>query len=344
MIRCPRKLARLFRVLVASVALTASLLVGLLLVGFGNINNRSNFERDKSNSSNLRLEQLQRELLSEVNSDENFSELDKTTREKVVKHVIDISPDVTDVRNASEFSFQIDSTSQKKLKFLFVLSHYEQLGKTTENLFQLAAVAENMKRSVVQPFVRDSRMCGLQAGVFGEQRIKRRHFRPLSAYFNVKHMNNLLGNAGYSRLVELDYYRRHCSSGVDKNTLLHILYNDDDTKSLIFKWYNLSAVESSKLLQRTKRYGWSNCSFIDKGLSISQRVGNIDVGREICIDPEIVTEIDMLEKKGLQRDSCVIIVHWRGIGKNRTHFHLNVRTQPRNLVHKLRPSNVIEKE
>ena len=153
-LQCPRKLARVVRFVILGVFAACLLTVVMLLVGLASIKNQSDLERFKSNSSILRLEQLQRGLLSELKSDKvfTFSELDKTTRGNVVKRVFDISPKVTAVHNTSEFSFQIDSTSPNKPKFLFVLSHYEQLGKTTENLFQLAAVAANMKRSVVQPF------------------------------------------------------------------------------------------------------------------------------------------------------------------------------------------------
>lgn len=354
MVLCPRKLARAIKVFVFVgfiVCLVASL---VLLVRLASVDNRPisvKREDTLNNSTALGLDQLQRGLLSDNKLSiagklihEDFSQLDKTTRVDVVKRVFDILPDVTALQNISEFSFEIDSTAPRYPKYLFVLSHYEQLGKTTENLLQLAAVATRMKRSVVQPFVRDSRMCGLQAGYIGEQRIKRRHFRPLSVYFNVNHMNNLLSNAGYANLVELDDYRMHCSSGIEKTTLLHILYEDVDTREHLAKWYNLSTAESIKLLEETKLKGWSNCSFIDKGLNISKRIGHIKVGRQICIDPEVVKDIDVLEKKILHGDPCVVIVHWRGTGKGRTHFEPDVRTQPRDLVHKLQPSYVILNE
>ena len=354
MLLCPRKLARAVKVFILvgfNICVFASL---VLLVRISVDNPPFSLKRKGANDSTaLGLDQLQRGLLSRSDNKltiagklihEDFSQLDKTTRFDVVKRVFDISPAVTAAQNTSEFSFQIDSTPTRNPKFFFVLGHYEQLGKTTENLLQLAAVAARMKRSVVQPFVRDSRMCGLQAGYIGEERIKRRHFRPLSVYFNVKHMNNLLSNAGYASLVELDYYRMHCSSGAEKTTLLHILYDDEDTRDLIAKWYNLSTAECGKVLEETKLKGWSNCSFIDKGLSISKRIGNVNVGRQICIDPEIVKDIDVFEKKVLQGDSCVVIVHWRGIGKGRTHFEIDVRTEPRDLVHNLRPSHVILNE
>ena len=60
----------------------------------------------------------------------------------------------------------VDSSSISKIskRYMFVFHHHEQFSKTTENFVQLCAIAAYGSRTVIEPFVRDSRMCGLETG------------------------------------------------------------------------------------------------------------------------------------------------------------------------------------
>ena len=117
------------------------------------------------------------------------------------------APNNINLSNRSIINYSADG-SKHNHKFLFVLHHYEQLTKTTENLFQLAAVAKQIGRVIVEPFVRDSRMCGLPYGWSGQPRTESRRFYPLAIYFDIKFMNNLLIRSHYARMVKLETFKR----------------------------------------------------------------------------------------------------------------------------------------
>ena len=226
-------------------------------------------------------------------------------------------------------------------KFLFVLHHYEQLAKTTENLLQLAAVARSTGRVIVQPYVRDSRMCGLRSGWYGEARSPSRWFHPLSLYFNVSLMNSLLARSGYSTMSTLETYKKECAATVTHTHMLHFVYRDQDVEETTRKWFNLSAIDYAAVIEKLKDRGWCECNFIDRGLNISSRIGNVRTGRQICVDPERITSLVSLEKEILLDHKCAVIVHWRGIGRNRTHFRPRGYENTRKVVHSLRPSDFI---
>lgn len=234
----------------------------------------------------------------------------------------------------------INYRTKHNLKFLFVLHHYEQLTKTTENLLQLAAVAEQIGRVIVQPFVRDSRMCGLPYGWSGQRRSESRRFYPLSLYFDVKFMNNLLKRSHYAPMVELETFKRECRSSVANTTLLHFMYNDR-TKEEMEKWYKISTDIYQKTESAVKHFGWCECDFIDNGLNFSNRIGNFQAGRQICLDPEKIKSLQLLKTEILKEDKCVAIIHWRGIGKDRSHFKPEVDIDSRKLVHSLRSSELV---
>lgn len=232
--------------------------------------------------------------------------------------------------------------SNNRKRYLFVFHHYEQFGKTTENLIQLCSIAAYGSRTVVEPFVRDSRMCGLQTGWWGESLTKSRLFRPLSLYFDVKMMNELLYQNGYSTMQPLDEFRRSCNKTSASLTMVHFLYGDgrETTK----KWFSLSEKECQRIYAQSKVTGWIDCPVIDKGLNISQRLGGMKTGRQICVNAERVQDHVMFEENILKGDKCVVLVYWKGFGSNRTHFKPKVKLAARELVHKLPHSSLIIQE
>lgn len=223
------------------------------------------------------------------------------------------------------------------IKFLFVLHHYEQLSKTTENLLQLAAVAKQIERVIVEPFVRDSRMCGLPYGWSGKLRSERRRFHPLSLYFDVKFMNNLLKKYHIAPMVKLETFKRQCRSRVTHTTIIHFLYSDQSEEEMK-KWYKISALEYQDIKKQAKSSGWCECKFIEHALSVSNRIGELRIGRQICVDAEKVSSLELFEKEITKGDKCVVVIHWRGIGKDRTHFKPEVEVDNRKLLHSLRSS------
>ena len=242
----------------------------------------------------------------------------------------------------------LNNTSEKgehvpndERKFLFVLHHYEQLAKTTENLLQLAAVAGRIGRVIVEPFVRDSRMCGLPYGWYGQPRRDSRRFHELSLYFDVKFMNRLLYNTShFSRMVKLDVFKEECRSSAANTTLLHFMYADQRVEEMQ-KLYNITKTVYQAIQAKTNVFGWCNCDFIDRGLNVSGRIGDLRVWRQICIDADKVKSLRHFQTEILQDDKCVVIIHWRGLGKDRIQFETEVGINSRKLVHSLRPSQSI---
>ena len=238
------------------------------------------------------------------------------------------------ITKSTEFEAEEKDAS---LKFLFVLHHYEQLSKTTENLLQLAAVAAQIDHVIVQPFARDSRMCGLPYGWSGQLRTERRRFYPLSLYFDVQFMNNLLKKSHIAPMVTLETFKRHCRSSVTNTTLIHFVYNDH-TQEEMEKWYKISASEYQNIEKDIKNSGWCDCKFINDGLNVSNRIGGLRAGRQICIHAEKVKSLKLFKNEILKGDKCVVIIHWRGFGKDRAHFKPEVKVDNRKLLHSLRSS------
>ncbi len=222
-------------------------------------------------------------------------------------------------------------------KYVLVYRHFEQLGKTTENLIQLAAVAKHWRRLVVEPDVQNSRF-SLEPG-----------FRayPLDAYFNVTSFNELLLKNGYSQLVKLRNFTRDCSYskfGV-KTTLVHFLYSDvhrGNTKS----WFGINDKQLREIVEKSLSSGWTECDFTNRHLSVATSLDGIQIGRQVCVNPEVVRTENAFEDNVLRGDKCVMFLEWRGFGKQRTHFHPTFWPflTPVEVKHRISPSNLIERE
>ena len=227
-------------------------------------------------------------------------------------------------------------------KYLFIFQHYEQFGKTTENLLQLCSIAAYGGRTVVEPFVRDSRLCGLRTGWWGDSLTRSRLFHPLGLYFDIRIMNERLSHNGYSTLQPLSKFKQACNRTNANLTLVHFLYSDG--KRTTKKWFNLNERQYKHIYSKSKMTGWTSCLVIDKGLNVSQRLGGMRTGRQLCVNAEMVTDHIVFEKQVLKGDKCVVIIHWKGFGTNRTHFKPRVKLPARDIVHQLRHSNFIIQE
>lgn len=229
-------------------------------------------------------------------------------------------------------------------RYLFIFHHYEQFGKTTENFVQLCSIAAYGSRTVVEPFVRDSRLCGLETGWWGESLTKSRLFRPLSLYFDVQMMNELLSQNGYSTVQPFTEFKLACNKTTANLTLVHFLYGGGG-KGTTKKWFNLNERQYEHIYSQSKVTGWVSCPIIDRGLNVSQRLGeNMKTGRQLCVNAEMVTDHVAFEKKVLKGDKCVVVIHWKGFGINRTHFKPKVKLNAREVVHRLHHSSFIIEE
>lgn len=220
-------------------------------------------------------------------------------------------------------------------KYIMVYRHFEQLGKTMENLIQLTAAAKHWGRDVVKPNVQSSRLSSETGrGVY-----------PLETYFNVSKMNEQLYENGYSKLVRSASFLRDCNyigSGV-KTTVVHFIYNDYH-KGNTKQWFHLKTSEFEDLLKRTVPTGWTECPFINKHLDLAKSLRGVVIGRQVCVNSEVIVSESVFQEEILGDDKCVIIVEWRGFGKNRTHFSFRPFLSPRKLIHNISASDLIMRE
>lgn len=221
-------------------------------------------------------------------------------------------------------------------KFLFVFRYYEQLGRATNNLLDLASLAKNKNRLLVIPFVNNSRMSGLPGGV---SHFFRKHEKPsqrtyalLSEYFNVQDLNSKLRARGYSTLSSFRDLESHCAKRF--NIVVHFLFNDEGYKKDTASWYRVSDGEVAAMYKEARKHnGWIDCPVM-KQSRLSKQIG-FKVSRYICVDPEVIRTASDLENNVLKGANCVGIVQWRGTGADRVHFLLDPSiTQP------LRPSDL----
>lgn len=218
-------------------------------------------------------------------------------------------------------------------KYMFSLRYYEQLSMATKNLLSLASLATHTNRHLVTPFVNNSRFCGLRLGVsmssyieaskynksYLENDYNGGKFNSMDKYFDVKHLNNQLKERGYTSLAPFDEFQTTCRT---LDVVIHFLYTDDFTTRDMEKWYRIPSSKSNKIVKKAKlNNGWTECDFVKRS-KINQLLGNINVTKYICVDPEMIRSAEQLEKNVLKNASCVGIILWKGNGTKRTHFPL----------------------
>lgn len=207
-------------------------------------------------------------------------------------------------------------------KYIIIFRHYEQLGRATSNLLALCAIAKHGERNVVAPFVNNSRMAGLPYGVGHHFRKKRIiSFSPFQTYFDVKQVNELLKSNGYSTLTSFHEMEKNCNRRLD--VVVHFLYHKRKSIEDAMSWYRISELELKNIYSSARQNdGWTNCPYIKKS-NIAQQLGEFKISRYICIDPEIIRTVELLENKVLRGANCVGIVQWKGVGRDRSHFELS---------------------
>ncbi|XP_065657226.1 uncharacterized protein LOC105843285 isoform X2 [Hydra vulgaris] len=210
------------------------------------------------------------------------------------------------------------SSTMMTSQYLFLLGHYEQLGKTAINFLQAGLLATLLNRNLVEPFVRHSRFCGLRSGWTGAMRKKSREFLPLDNYFEMESIYNIFSRLSLNGIVNLEHYLSHCPS----TTMIYFFYagGKDETK----RYLNFSEEEYSIIESKLKENGGlTNCSFIEEKISTSSRIKGLFISQGICIDVELIKTIARL-KQIIQMKKCVSIFLWRGVGYQRAHFNITL--------------------
>ena len=223
--------------------------------------------------------------------------------------------------------------------FLFVFRYYEQLGRATDNLINLASLAKYNDRQVVAPFVNNSRMSGLRGGAVshGGRNKTQTDFRfaTLDAYFDVSQINSRLQSRGYATLTDFDHFEEQCKGELD--LLVLFLYAPVRTSPVkdLMSWFKLTRTEVEGVYEQTrKNRGWGECPFIRK-LSKAAQLLSYKVRRYVCINTEVVTSAHELEGRIFNRAKCVAFVQWKGMGEGRTHFPLHP-----SITRRLKPSDL----
>jgi len=221
-------------------------------------------------------------------------------------------------------------------KFIFSLRYYEQLSMATKNLLSLASLATHTNSHLVTPFVNNSRFSGLRLGAsmssyleaskynrsYLENDYNGGKFNSIDKYFDVVHLNRQLTEHGYTSLASFDEFQQQCRT---LDTVIHFLYDDELTTRNIERWYKVPQSRSNAIVKRAKgNKGWTECDFVKRS-KISQLLGNVNVTRYVCVDPEIITTPEQLQQRVLKNSSCTGIILWKGNGTKRTHFPLAPR-------------------
>ena len=203
-------------------------------------------------------------------------------------------------------------------RYLFLLGHYEQLGKTTINFLQAGLLATLLNRNLVEPFVRNSRFCGLGGGWTGVKRKKSREFLPMENYFNMDSIDNIFSGLSLNGIVNLEHYLSHCSA----TTMLYFFYagGKEETK----RYLNFSEEEYVEVETKLKENGGlTNCSFVEEKISTSARINGLFVSNGICVDAELIKTVAQL-KQITHTEKCISIFLWRGVGYQRAHFNISL--------------------
>ena len=225
-------------------------------------------------------------------------------------------------------------------KYLFILGHYEQLGKTTINFLHAGYLAAKMGRNLVIPYVRNSRYCGLRAGWTGQKRKKSREFLPMSNYFDMASVHQIFREEKLSPLISLDKFREVCGSK-DKKVAFVTFFHDIQLLESI-RYLSISRPEYKQMLKNMQAgAGWQDCSFIEDRIHTGPRIGGINIGPQLCVNAEQVTDINFLENSILNNTECVAVHLWRGVGHQRTHFNVSLNLENSSYLSRLTLSKVV---
>lgn len=203
-------------------------------------------------------------------------------------------------------------------KYLYALRYYEQLTMATKNFLSLASLATATGRSVVEPFVNNSRFSGLRTGAsFSRFKEETNKFASLDQYFDRKDLHYQMQSRGYTDITAFDDFKDACSR---LDLVIHFMYKESNTNRDLSKWYKIDSEMIKKVHTEMKQNGWTDCNFVKRS-RIDQFLGK-SVSRYVCVDPELIKSPEQFEELILKDTKCAAVILWKGNGTKRTHFPL----------------------
>ena len=243
----------------------------------------------------------------------NYKELSINTLQKMFN-----SSAVDRSGNAGDIETRKTIAKDDKKKYLFALRYYEQLTMATKNFLLLASLATATGRSVVEPFVNNSRFSGLRTGAsFSRFKEETNKFVNLDQYFDKKDLHYQMQSRGYADVTTFDDFKNECSR---LDLVVHFMYKESNTNRDLAKWYKIDSKMIENVRNKTNRDGWTDCSFVKRS-RIDQFLGK-PVLRYVCVDPEIIKSPKQFEDLILKNAKCTAVILWKGNGTKRTHFPL----------------------
>ncbi|XP_028402728.1 uncharacterized protein LOC114525545 [Dendronephthya gigantea] len=170
----------------------------------------------------------------------------------------------------------------------------DQLSKNTRALLSLCVQAGQSGRSVVRPFVRQTK--------FGPNAA----WSHLETYFNETYLDNLLRTTGYTSLADKQEYLKECPSNNADHVSIHFIENSTASKKFTNKRFGIKDNDFNSILQKSTKKGWTECTLIDKTMRKT-------AGKQFCVNSAVITDWRVLERDIVKDAKCLNIVQWRGI-------------------------------
>ncbi|KAL9959405.1 hypothetical protein ACROYT_G032728 [Oculina patagonica] len=182
----------------------------------------------------------------------------------------------------------IDNFTRTGKKIFIAVNHWEQLTATTNNFFDLTALAAYGGRQVVVPFVNNSRFHASPTT---------RGFETLALYYNVTALNRTLRSRGHGTLISWKEFQEVCQGKLD------VLVHFDYTKLKKTKAYTQATMEGIYPCKNTSR----------------NTLREFKIEKTICVNVFAVHSIEKFENDIVKRLPCVGLAEWRGSNNKRSY-------------------------
>lgn len=206
----------------------------------------------------------------------------------------------------------------------------DQLSAATRRLFKLNALAKHGERLVVEPLVKDS-------SFFGDQ-LSRKHppLKPLSLYYDMASVNELLDRYGYAKFANRQRFLRACRQRT--GTLYVRLLPNAWQRSRIKLEPKLRS-----LVAQSVQKGWMRCSLPLPHFQDFALMRQLRIVRQVCVNTDIVRNFTKLHDDILDRYKCVVFHHWSGTGEKKGNYFTSQHTKlpPLELTHLLPSSSEV---
>lgn len=226
--------------------------------------------------------------------------------------------------------------STRSRKVLWVDHYSEQMGRAASNFADLISLAKVMNRSLVEPYVFNSRMSGLET-----RRVGQAH--PFSYYYDTAIVNRLLVARGFKRLLTMEEMYAECPNGFD--VVVQLVYTD--------KMYNMRRTPDEQRLAACRKAAQesptatADCPALVSLMRARPRpnvMSSALFGRGVVVDVQRFHDPRLLESDVMLNEHCAEIVLWAGQGRQRAEFDLSEKTiYPVELRHSERLLDIADK-